>query len=232
MPAPKTKAAFIEPMLLLRTAELPVGSDWAYELKLDGYRALAIKSNGQAHLRSRNDNDFNARYPAIVKALAAAGRNGHRRRTGRAGRFRSPLLQRLAESRLLARARVLRVRCADSGGPERHVGAAVCEARAAPSAHLSEAERSYSAEPRVARQPAYPALPTPFAMPPSAGPKTEVVAVHPGGVVRTPTGARLYSCSRPYPSSALPHSYASRNIRRSVARSRLRVETSSVSPRS
>jgi DNA ligase D-like protein (predicted ligase) len=46
------------------------GPDWVYELKFDGYRALAIKSGGKVRLRSRNDNDFNARYPDIVKALA------------------------------------------------------------------------------------------------------------------------------------------------------------------
>ncbi|HTD68458.1 MAG TPA: hypothetical protein VK846_18190 [Candidatus Limnocylindria bacterium] len=40
------------------------------ELKLDGYRALAIKSSGKVSLRSRNDNDFNSRYPGIVNALA------------------------------------------------------------------------------------------------------------------------------------------------------------------
>jgi DNA ligase D-like protein (predicted ligase) len=65
------KARFIEPMLLLRTEKLPEGDAWLHELKLDGYRALAIKSGGKIHLRSRNDNDFNGRYPAIVKALAA-----------------------------------------------------------------------------------------------------------------------------------------------------------------
>jgi bifunctional non-homologous end joining protein LigD len=71
MPDKKAKAKFIEPMLLLRTEKLPEGPDWLCELKLDGYRSLAIKNGGGVQLRSRNDNDFNRRYPAIVKALAS-----------------------------------------------------------------------------------------------------------------------------------------------------------------
>jgi bifunctional non-homologous end joining protein LigD len=61
---------FIELMLLLRTEKLPEGPDLQYEIKFDGYRALAMKSGGKVQLRSRNDNDFNVRYPGIVKALA------------------------------------------------------------------------------------------------------------------------------------------------------------------
>jgi ATP-dependent DNA ligase len=34
---PKAKAAFIEPMLLLRTGALPEAAEWLYEPKLDGY---------------------------------------------------------------------------------------------------------------------------------------------------------------------------------------------------
>jgi DNA ligase D-like protein (predicted ligase) len=65
-----SSARFIDPMLLLRTDSLPSGDQWLYELKLDGYRAIAFKRDGRPHLRSRNDNDFSTRYPGVVKALA------------------------------------------------------------------------------------------------------------------------------------------------------------------
>ena len=41
---PRAKATFIEPMLLLRKDALPEdGSQWEYQLKLDGYRANAFR---------------------------------------------------------------------------------------------------------------------------------------------------------------------------------------------
>jgi hypothetical protein len=55
MPGTKTKAAFIPPMLLLRTEKLPEGPEFVHELKLDGYHSLAIKTGGKVQLRSRND---------------------------------------------------------------------------------------------------------------------------------------------------------------------------------
>ena len=58
-------------MLLLRTDRLPEGATWQFEIKLDGYRAIAFKSGGRVQLRSRNDKDFGGKYPAIVKALSA-----------------------------------------------------------------------------------------------------------------------------------------------------------------
>jgi ATP-dependent DNA ligase len=57
-------------MLLLRTDKLPEGDGWQYEVKFDGYRALAIKSGGAVRLRSRNDKDFTKRYSGVVAALA------------------------------------------------------------------------------------------------------------------------------------------------------------------
>ena len=70
MPA-RVKAGFMEPMLLLRSDTLPDDpARWSYQLKLDGYRAIAFKHGGQIHLRSRNDNDFSGRYRDVVHGLA------------------------------------------------------------------------------------------------------------------------------------------------------------------
>jgi DNA ligase D-like protein (predicted ligase) len=62
---------FIPPMLLLQKNSLPEGSDWLYEIKLDGYRVIALKGNGKVKLRSRNDKDFTTRYPSISGALCS-----------------------------------------------------------------------------------------------------------------------------------------------------------------
>ena len=69
MPSQEAKARFIEPMLLQRAQSLPEGPEWSYEVKLDGYRALGIKTNGNVLLRSRNNKDFNSKYPGVVTAL-------------------------------------------------------------------------------------------------------------------------------------------------------------------
>jgi ATP-dependent DNA ligase len=37
---------------------------------LDGYRAIAFKSGGVLHLRSRNNKDFSRSYPVVFQALA------------------------------------------------------------------------------------------------------------------------------------------------------------------
>jgi hypothetical protein len=42
-----TDPHFIEPMPCLAVKKLPEGDAWQYELKLDGYRALAAKHKGQ-----------------------------------------------------------------------------------------------------------------------------------------------------------------------------------------
>jgi bifunctional non-homologous end joining protein LigD len=45
------------------------GPDWTYEVKLDGYRAIGVKTSRDTILYSRNGKDFNKRFPQIAKAL-------------------------------------------------------------------------------------------------------------------------------------------------------------------
>jgi bifunctional non-homologous end joining protein LigD len=45
------------------------GPQWVYEIKLDGYRAVAVKS-GRVNLFSRRHKSFNDQYPYLVEALA------------------------------------------------------------------------------------------------------------------------------------------------------------------
>jgi bifunctional non-homologous end joining protein LigD len=59
---------FVEPMKALRVRELPVGN-WLYELKFDGYRALALKARKEVRLLSRNRTNFNNDYPRLIEAL-------------------------------------------------------------------------------------------------------------------------------------------------------------------
>jgi bifunctional non-homologous end joining protein LigD len=51
-----------------RVRELPVGN-WLYEVKFDGYRALAIKAEKEVRLLSRNQTNFNNDYPQLIDAL-------------------------------------------------------------------------------------------------------------------------------------------------------------------
>ena len=67
---PKETARFDEPMQCLPVAKLPEGSNWEYEVKFDGYRALGIKSGGRVRLTSRNENDLADRFATLAQALA------------------------------------------------------------------------------------------------------------------------------------------------------------------
>lgn len=44
-------------------------ADWIYEVKWDGYRALAYLQNGKADIRSRNNKSFNDKFYPVFEAL-------------------------------------------------------------------------------------------------------------------------------------------------------------------
>jgi bifunctional non-homologous end joining protein LigD len=56
--AQKIGTCFVEPMLCLAVEKLPEGPAWQYEVKLDGYRAIGVKTKSGVELWSRNKRDF------------------------------------------------------------------------------------------------------------------------------------------------------------------------------
>ncbi len=69
---PASSPRAYRPMLASTAEALPHGTAWAYEVKFDGYRALAYVRGGDCTLVSRNDNDLTARFPEVAKAVAKA----------------------------------------------------------------------------------------------------------------------------------------------------------------
>jgi bifunctional non-homologous end joining protein LigD len=60
---------FIQPMKATITQELPRGDEWLYEVKWDGYRALAIKHGKRVRLLSLKNKNLSTDFPAVVDAV-------------------------------------------------------------------------------------------------------------------------------------------------------------------
>ena len=60
---------FVEPMKCKLVAVLPLEGDWVYELKFDGFRAIAIKVGSSVRLISRNRKDMSDRFPELLQSL-------------------------------------------------------------------------------------------------------------------------------------------------------------------
>ena len=62
------------PMLATLADDLPQGSGWLFEVKWDGYRAIARVAGGEATLTSRRGNDLTGRFSGVARAVEAAVR--------------------------------------------------------------------------------------------------------------------------------------------------------------
>jgi DNA ligase D-like protein (predicted ligase) len=60
----------VRPMLATSAEKLPVGPDWTYEVKWDGYRTLALKVRERVTLLSRNLKDATNQYASVARRAA------------------------------------------------------------------------------------------------------------------------------------------------------------------
>ena len=64
-------AGFVEPCIPILAAKPPAGSQWAHEIKHDGYRLIVRRDGTRVRLFTRRGYDWTERFPVI--AAAATG---------------------------------------------------------------------------------------------------------------------------------------------------------------
>ena len=62
---------FIEPCLPTISRSVPTGPQWAYEIKHDGFRFLAVRQRKQVRNHPRGGYDWSERLPSITAAMRA-----------------------------------------------------------------------------------------------------------------------------------------------------------------
>jgi bifunctional non-homologous end joining protein LigD len=61
---------FVEPMKAKLVDSMPSG-EWIYEIKFDGYRALALRDGSETRILSRNQKDLGSKFPEVKDSIAA-----------------------------------------------------------------------------------------------------------------------------------------------------------------
>ncbi|MBX3743018.1 MAG: DNA ligase D [Akkermansiaceae bacterium] len=65
----KEVAGFIPPQLAKVFPSVPSGKEWLHEIKLDGYRLIAVRKRGKVRLFTRTGLDWTERFPSTAKHL-------------------------------------------------------------------------------------------------------------------------------------------------------------------
>jgi bifunctional non-homologous end joining protein LigD len=69
--APPRLPDFVEPMKAKLVESMPSGGDWIYEIKFDGYRAIALRGISETRILSRNQKDLASKFPEVKDSIAA-----------------------------------------------------------------------------------------------------------------------------------------------------------------
>jgi bifunctional non-homologous end joining protein LigD len=72
--APQRSGLPYKPMLATLAEEVPRGVGWAFEVKWDGYRAVATVAGGEVTLTSRNGNDLTTRFAGVAREIPKAAK--------------------------------------------------------------------------------------------------------------------------------------------------------------
>jgi bifunctional non-homologous end joining protein LigD len=68
---------FVEPMKAKLVGSKPSGGGWIYEIKFDGYRALAIRGGVETRILSRNQKDLGGKFPEVKDSISRSSRRHH-----------------------------------------------------------------------------------------------------------------------------------------------------------
>jgi len=60
----------VQPQLATLVDDVPSGADWVYEIKYDGYRAIATLDDGKVRIASRSGQDWTAQFRGVAEALS------------------------------------------------------------------------------------------------------------------------------------------------------------------
>jgi bifunctional non-homologous end joining protein LigD len=69
---PREPGRTYAPMLATPVDAVPRGAGWVFEVKWDGYRAIATVAGGDSRLTSRNGNDLTSRFAQVARQLERA----------------------------------------------------------------------------------------------------------------------------------------------------------------
>ncbi len=67
----KEKPGFVRPQLAKVVPSVPAGKEWIHELKLDGYRLIAVRRSGKVTLFTRNGLDWTEKFTDLAAHIAA-----------------------------------------------------------------------------------------------------------------------------------------------------------------